>query len=104
MDSVVQQSRTGVVAELDRLAVEERELSDRRNELHRRIDAIYLAAPLTAEDVSLLDELEGLEHNLSSERARLHLRIDDLRAEIGLPPWRQSLEDANETQVTAEIL
>jgi hypothetical protein len=104
MDSVVQQSRTGVVAELDRLAVEERELSDRRNELHRRIDAIYLAAPLTAEDVSLLDELEGLEHNLSSERARLHLRIDDLRAEIGLPPWRQSLEDADETQAAAEIL
>ena len=104
MDSVVQQSRTGVVAELDRLAIAERELSDRRNELHQRIDAIYLAAPLTDEDVSLLDELEGLEHNISGQRARMHLRIDELRAEIGLPPWRLRLEETDEVQVASEIL
>lgn len=104
MDRVAQQSRTGVVAELDRLAVEERGLSDRRNELHQRIDAIYLSAPLTDEDVSLLEELEGFEYNISSERARLHLRIDDLRSEIGLPPWRLRDEETNEAETAVEIL
>lgn len=101
MKVLLQQSRTGVVAEINRLTVEERDLSDRRNDLHARIDAIYLAAPLTPEDIAVLDELEGLEYNLSSQRARLHVRIDDLRAEIGLPPWR---ENRDEAQAAAEIL
>jgi malate synthase len=91
-------SRTGVVAEINRLTVEERKLSDERNELHARIDAIYLSAPLTAGEVALLDELEGLEFNLSSRRTRLHLEIDVLRAEVGLPPWRQSRYDTGDQE------
>ena len=96
-------SRAWVVAEIDRMTVEERKLSDQRNELHARIDAIYLNAPLSAEEVVALDELEGLEYNLSSRRARLHLAIDDLRAEIGLPPWRHRHESSSEAQPAAEI-
>ncbi len=87
-DTDTAQHRVSVLAEIDRLTVEERRLSDERNELHARIDAIYLRAPLSPEEVLALDELEGLEFNLSSRRARLHLEIDDRRAEIGLPPWR----------------
>ena len=34
----------------------------------------------------------------------MHLRIDELRAEIGLPPWRQRLEETNDAQAAAEIL
>ncbi len=104
MTVLLQQSRTGVVAEIKRLGVEERQLSDQRNELHARIDALYLAAPLTSDDVAALDELEGLEFNLSSRRARLHQRIDDLRASIGLPPWRQRHGDGSEEQSAIEIL
>lgn len=94
MTVFLRQPRAGVVAEINRLTVEERKLSDERNELHARIDETYLAAPLSSEDVALLDELEGLEYILSSQRARVHLRIDQLRAQIGLPPWRQSRDEA----------
>ncbi len=104
MTVLLQQSRTGVVAEIKRLSVEERQLSDQRNELHAQIDALYLAAPLTSDEVAALDELEGLEFNLSSKRARLHQRIDDLRASIGLPPWRERHYDGDDEQAATEML
>jgi predicted transcriptional regulator len=79
-------------AELSRLDTEEREISAQRQELHERIDAIYLSAPLSDADASLLDELEELELRTSERRRRLHLKIDELRAQVGLPPWREAEE------------
>ncbi len=75
--------------ELARLLEQEREISQQRQLLHRRIDRVYLAAPLSDEDSSLLDDLETREQDISAERRRLHVRIDEFRAEHGLPPTRE---------------
>lgn len=76
----------GLVGELEGLEVEERELSDRRADLHRQIDEVYLRAPLNSQDIALLDRLEALERRLSAERRNLHGRIDRLRVAMGRPP------------------
>ena len=84
--------RDGVVSEIERLTLDERAISDRRNTLHARIDSIYLAAPLQSDDVVLLDGLEALEQQVSAQRARVHEEIDVLRLSIGLPRWRERQE------------
>jgi hypothetical protein len=78
--------------ELARLEADEREISRQRQTLHRRIDRVYLNAPLNDEDAALLDDLERREQEGSAERRSLHIRIDRLRIELGLPPWRESRE------------
>ena len=78
--------------DLARLEAQEREISRQRQLLHQRIDRVYLSAPLTDEDISLLDDLERREQNVSSQRRRLHIEIDKLRQEIGLPPWQERHE------------
>lgn len=83
-------NRHEVLAEIDRLTVYERAISDRRNELHDQIDRMYLAAPVDPDQVAELHELEALEREVSTRRAELHRQIDYLRAKIGLPPWRES--------------
>lgn len=81
-----------VMRQLDRLAMLERQISDRRNRLHDDIDELYLAAPLDSAQTALLDELEDEERSVSRQRRRLHETIDELRAEIGLPRWRDQHE------------
>ena len=71
---------------LVQLEAEEREISQRRQGLHRQIDQVYLDAPLGAEGIALLDRLESLEGRVSSDRRLLHVRIDELRAQIGQAP------------------
>jgi predicted nucleic acid-binding Zn-ribbon protein len=78
--------------ELVRLERQELAVSQRRRQLHKEIDRLYLSAPLTDEQTKLLDELEQLEHDVSSERRRLHRRIDEERKQAGLPTWREQHE------------
>jgi hypothetical protein len=73
------------VGELD---VRERAISRRRREIHRQIDGLYLAAPVDEGDIVWLERLEAAERQISAQRRRLHAEIDELRARIGLPPWR----------------
>jgi hypothetical protein len=77
-----------VMVELAKLDIQERTISGRRNQIHRRIDSLYLRAPLGHEDTQLLHQLEGLEEQVSRERRDLHARIDEIRGSIGLPTWR----------------
>jgi hypothetical protein len=74
-----------IVSTLAELDVEELTISASRRNLHRRIDSIYLSAPLNDEEVTLLDRLENQERDVSAQRRKLHARIDDLRAQVGLP-------------------
>jgi hypothetical protein len=60
-----------LLAELDRLEREEREISLHRKQLHARLD------------VSPDSALEGREREVSAERQELHRRIDELRRELG---------------------
>ncbi len=92
----MRQTHSNVTGELDALAVEEREISRRRRELHDEIDRLYFSAPLDDTQMAELDALEALEQSVSRERRRLHERIDELRQDIGLPRWREhrDLDDA----------
>ena len=81
---------SGIESKLAELNELENEISARRRVLHRRIDALYLSAPLNAEQVATLDRFEGNELLLSSERRTLHAQIDGLRARIGLPRTRDA--------------
>jgi predicted transcriptional regulator len=81
--------RIRVLAELTKLDHEERALSMRRNMLHKRIDSLYLAAPLDEDQAAILNNLEELEQEISSERRALHAYVDEVRASIGLPSWRE---------------
>lgn len=83
-------------AELTRLDRRERAISRRRRVLHQQIDRLYLAAPLDDVDIARLDRLEAFERETSLERHRLHRAIDELRACMGLAPWRsgEDLDDA----------
>jgi hypothetical protein len=74
-----------VATELGMLEQEERALSWRRRELHAEIDRLYLAAPLTGDQIALLDRLEGEERMISTRRQTLHREIDGRRAGMGLP-------------------
>jgi hypothetical protein len=67
---------------LTQLVGEEKQLSKRRDALHRRIDFVN-AGGGGHEDASrgLLDSLKGEERYVSSERQALQRRIDLLRAE-----------------------
>jgi hypothetical protein len=62
-----------MVAELQRLEREEREISAVRRKLHDRIDSFPS------------DMLRQRERQVSEERRELHRKIDVLRAELGLP-------------------
>jgi hypothetical protein len=77
-----------VTVELAKLDVRERAISRRRRELHEQIDRLYLASPLDEAHVAWLERLEASERQISAQRRRLHGEIDDLRARIGLGPWR----------------
>lgn len=81
-----------IVRDLDRLGQLERKVSDRRRQLHRQIDELYLAAPLDDAQMAELDELEETERAVSRQRRKLHETIDELRAKIGLPRWRDEHE------------
>ena len=85
-----------ITAEMAKLDVRERAISRRRREIHRQIDALYLAVPLDETETAWLQRLEISEREISAQRRRLHAEIDDLRARLGLPPWRscQALGDA----------
>lgn len=67
--------------ELDRLRAEERQLSRRREQLHKRIE--FLKGGGANDDASkeLLASIEGEESYVSKSRHELHRRIDLLRAE-----------------------
>ena len=82
------QPHSAIVTKLATLKDGEQAISARRNLLHRRIDRLYLSAPLGAEDVRLLDMLEGQEREVSEERRTLHAQINALRAQVGLPRSR----------------
>ncbi len=79
--------------ELARLERQELAISQRRQQLHKEIDRLYLSAPLDDEQTLLLDELEQLEQEVSGERRRLHRRIDDVRKSVGLPTWREQHDE-----------
>jgi len=68
--------RSRLEALLRTLGDEERALSAQRSKLHERL--------------SLLpdQELEERERELSRRRRELHARIDEVRAQLGLEPWR----------------
>lgn len=77
------------VTTLAALTADERLISANRRALHRSIDAIYMSAPLNSRQTAELDLLETQERNVSAQRHRLHAQIDALRAEMGLPRWRE---------------
>ena len=81
---------TNELMRLDRVEVE---ISRRRADLHRRIDRVYLRSPFNEEDTALLDELERQELQISHDRRILHDEIDMLRAQIGLPRWREASDE-----------
>ena len=66
---------------LERLRAEERQLSRRRDQLHKRIE--FLKGGGANDDASreLLASIEGEESYVSKSRHELHRRIDVLRAE-----------------------
>jgi hypothetical protein len=76
--------------ELIDLDEDARAISDRRRDLHRRIDALYLRAPLDDEQVTQLDLLENEERIIVAERRELHMQIDVLRVQVGLPRSRDA--------------
>lgn len=79
-----------IVRDLERLGQLERAVSARRRQIHHDIDQLYLAAPLDETQMLQLDRLEAVEQAVSGERRKLHETIDEheLRAQIGLPRWR----------------
>lgn len=87
-----QRSRLSVTRELTMLGLKERAVSRRRRELHEQIDRLYLSAPLDDSKTAQLDQLETLEGAVSRQRRMLHEQIDELRAQIGLPRWREARE------------
>lgn len=92
MDTTTTPYLIGVHRQLDRLGRMERAISARRRQLHHDIDHLYLAAPLDEDQMRELDRLETKEQTVSRQRRRLHDTIDELRAEIGLPRWRDEHE------------
>jgi chromosome segregation ATPase len=92
--SVTAAEAAAITNELAELDAQEKEISRRRADLQRQIDRIYLSAPLNADDIAWLDKLERQEQAISKERRTLHARIDRLRAQIGLPRWREAREAA----------
>jgi len=87
-----QRGRVSVTRELTVLGLKERAVSRRRRELHEQIDRLYLSAPLDDGQTAQLDQLEALEEAVSRQRRMLHEQIDELRAQIGLPRWREARE------------
>lgn len=92
MDTTTTPHLIGVHRQLDRLGRMERAVSVRRRQLHHDIDQLYLAAPLDEAQMRELDRLEAKEQAVSRRRRELHSTIDELRAEIGLPRWRDEHE------------
>jgi hypothetical protein len=68
--------RSRLEALLRTLGDEERALSAQRSKLHERLSLFPD------------QELEERERELSLQRRELHARIDEVRAQLGLEPWR----------------
>jgi septal ring factor EnvC (AmiA/AmiB activator) len=75
--------------ELARLNELECEISQRRQQLHRRIDDLHASVPLDAGRQAVLDDLEREEREISDGRSKLHDEVDALRVSIGLPASRR---------------
>lgn len=71
--------------ELTALEGEAQALSSRRRGIHAQIDQLYLAVPLTGDQIARLDRLEEEERTISSRRRALHRDIDERRWRLGLP-------------------
>jgi hypothetical protein len=99
------QTHGTIVNRLVVLDDDEQKMSAHRQLLHRRIDKLYLSAPLNEEQVTLLDLLEGQERDVSDERRKLHAQINALRAQVGLPRTRDlghtDMDSANHSDVVA---
>ena len=78
------------------LELQELSISAHRSELHGRIDALYINAPLAEEQIVLLDLLEDEERQISTQRRRLHEHIDELRVHAGLPTHRRNSPTASD--------
>jgi hypothetical protein len=72
------------------LELHELSISAHRRELHGRIDALYINAPLAEEQIALLDLLEDEERDISAQRRRLHEQVDELRRRSGVAPLKPS--------------
>ena len=72
------------------LELHELSISAHRRELHGRIDALYINAPLAEEQMALLDLLEDEERQISTQRRSLHERIGELRVHAALPTHRRN--------------
>ena len=68
--------RSPLEALLRTLGDEERALSVQRSKLHERLSLFPDQA------------LQERERELSRQRRELHARIDEVRAQLGLEPWR----------------
>ena len=67
--------------ELERLRAEERQLSRRRDQLHKRIEFLKGGGANDAASKEMLGSIEGEERYVSKTRHEVHRRIDLLRAE-----------------------
>ena len=67
--------------ELERLRAEERQLSRRREQLHKRIEFLKGGGANDDPSKELLASIEGEESYVSKSRHDIHRRIDLLRAE-----------------------
>ena len=74
---------------LRRLGDEEHALSAQRAQLHRRIEVFP--------DPALLER----ERELSARRRELHARIDEIRAQLGLDPWRSGDRSGERAETTS---
>jgi anti-sigma-K factor RsiG len=80
--------RARLEALLRRLGEEEHALSAQRAQLHRRLEVFP--------DPALAER----ERELSARRRELHARIDEVRAQLGLEPWRPDAADRSEPAST----
>lgn len=76
--------REDVIALLNRLELEENELSARRARLHDRIDFARLSATNDTIAAQRLEKLLADERALAAERRALHGRVDALRSALRL--------------------
>lgn len=67
--------------ELERLRAEERHLSRRRDQLHKRIEFLKGGGANDEASKEMLASIEGEERYVSKSRHAVHRRIDLLRAE-----------------------
>ena len=83
--------RIRLEALLRTLGDEERALSAQRSKLHERLSLFPDAA------------LEEREREISRQRRELHSRIDEVRAQLGLEPWRSDESSRDRAVPTVEF-